>query len=103
LAARAVPELSFAAEPAVSSAIRDWRAWLVHERRISRHTLDAYLRDLDAFLRFVAEHLGHAPGLRDLSRLSAQDFRSWLAGRAAHGLARASTARAMSSLRNFLR
>ncbi|MGH6662790.1 MAG: tyrosine recombinase XerC [Rhodospirillales bacterium] len=103
MAAPAVPELSFAAEPAVSSAIRDWCQWLAHERRISRHTLDAYLHDLKGFLRFVAEHLGHAPGLRDLGRLSAQDFRGWLARRTAQGLARTSTARAMSTLRNFFR
>jgi len=103
LAAPGVLEISFAAEPAVNSAIRDWRAWLLHERRISRNTLDAYLRDLEAFLRFVAEHLGHAPGLRDLARLGAQDFRGWLARRAGQGLARTSTARAMSSLRNFFR
>ena len=103
MAAPGVLEISFAAEPAVNSAIRDWRAWLLHERRISRNTLDAYLRDLEAFLRFVAEHLGHAPGLRDLARLGAQDFRGWLARRAGQGLARTSTARAMSSLRNFFR
>ena len=103
MAAPAVPELSFAAEPAVNSAIRDWRQWLAHERRTSRHTLAAYLRDLEGFLRFVAEHLGHAPGLRDLGRLSPQDFRGWLARRATEGLARTSTARAMSTLRNFFR
>jgi integrase/recombinase XerC len=103
LTSPAVPEHSFAAEPAVNSVIRDWRQWLAHERRISRHTLDAYLRDLDSFLHFIAEHLGHAPGLRDLGRLSPQDFRGWLARRAAQGLARTSTARAMSTLRNFFR
>ena len=103
MAAPAASGFSFAAEPAVNAVIRDWRQWLAHERRISAHTLDAYLHDLDGFLRFVAEHLGHAPGLRDLGRLSAQDFRGWLARRAGQGLARTSTARAMSTLRNFFR
>ncbi len=103
MATPAGPDVAFAAEPAVNSAIRDWCRWLAHERRISRHTLDAYCRDLDGFLRFVAEHLGHAPGLRDLAALSAQDFRGWLARRGGEGLARASTARAMSTLRNFFR
>ena len=91
------------AEPAVVSAIEDWRAWLAHERRISDHTLDAYSRDLGSFLRFTAEHLGYPPGLLDLRALGPADFRGFLAHRQARGLARSSTARAMSTLRNFFK
>ena len=94
---------AFAAEPAVVSAIEDWRAWLAHERRISNHTLDAYSRDLGSFLRFTAEHLGYAPGLQDLRALEPADFRGFLADRQARSLARSSTARAMSTLRNFFK
>ena len=94
---------AFAAEPAVVSAIEDWQAWLAHERRISNHTLDAYSRDLGSFLRFTAEHLGYAPGLQDLRALEPADFRGFLADRQARGLARSSTARAMSTLRNFFK
>ena len=94
---------AFAAEPAVVSAIEDWRAWLAHERRISNHTLDAYSRDLGSFLRFTAEHLGYAPGLQDLRALEPADFRGFLAARQARGLARSSTARALSTLRNFFK
>ena len=93
----------FAAEPAAVAAIGDWRAWLAHERRISKNTLDAYGLDLRRFLRFVAEHLGYPPGLQDLAGLSQADFRGYLAKRGADGLSRASTARAMSTLRNFFR
>ena len=93
----------FAAEPAVSVAIEDWRQWLAHERRISTHTLDAYTRDLGKFLLFISEHLGFPPGLADLGSLKAQDFRGYLASRQAGGLARSSTARAMSTLRNFFK
>ena len=96
-------KLAFAAEPAVVSAIEDWRTWLAHERRISNHTLDAYSRDLGSFLRFTAEHLGYAPGLQDLRALEPADFRGFLADRQARGLARSSTARAMSTLRNFFK
>ncbi|MFQ5765524.1 MAG: tyrosine recombinase XerC [Rhodospirillales bacterium] len=94
---------SVPAEPAVVAAIDHWRGWLAHERRISAHTLDAYGRDLSAFLAFVAGHLGYPPGLQDLAALESQDFRSYLAERNARRLARASTARAMSTLRNFFR
>jgi len=95
--------IRFAAQPAVAAAVDDWRAWLAHERRASAHTLDAYGRDMAAFLAFVAGHLGFPPGLRDLEGLNAADFRAWLARRAADGLSRASTARAMSTVRGFFR
>jgi len=95
--------IQFTAEPAVVSAIKAWRDWLAHERRTSPHTLDAYLRDLAAFLAFLAGHLGFPPGLKDLERLAPTDFRSYLAKRANDGLARTSTARAMSTLRGFFR
>ncbi|MEQ8196000.1 MAG: tyrosine recombinase XerC [Rhodospirillales bacterium] len=91
------------AEPAVLDAITAWCAWLEHERRTSLHTLDAYRRDLIGFLRFSAEHLGYPPGLSELESLRPADFRSYLAHRARNGLARTSTARALSTLRNFFR
>ncbi len=94
---------AYVAEPAVASAIEDWRGWLAHERRASRHTLDAYGRDVAAFLRFLAGHLGFPPGLRDLDGLTPADFRSYLASRAGQGLGRTSVARARSTLRGFFR
>ena len=94
---------AYVAEPAVVSAIEDWRGWLAHERRASRHTVDAYGRDVAAFLRFLAGHLGFPPGLRDLDGLTPADFRSYLASRAGQGLGRTSVARAMSTLRGFFR
>ena len=93
----------FTAEPAVVAAVDDWRAWLAHERRASAHTLDAYGRDLAAFLGFLTEHLGFTPGLADLEALKPVDFRAWLARRAGDGLSRTSTARAMSTIRGFFR
>ena len=91
------------AEADVQSAISAWRAWLEHERRTSTHTIDAYQRDLFTFIRFSAEHLGHAPDLKDLENFRPVDFRSYLAQRAHAGLARTSIARAMSTLRSFYR
>lgn len=95
--------IRFTAQPAVVAAIDDWRSWLAAERRASPHTLDAYGRDMAAFLAFMAEHLGFAPGLGDLETLRVADFRSWLTRRAVDGLSRASTARAMSTVRGFFR
>jgi integrase/recombinase XerC len=95
--------IRFPAEPALLRAIEAWRSWLADERRASPHTLDAYGRDMAAFLAFISGHLGFPPGLKDLEGLTAADFRGWLARRAAEGLSRASTARAMSTVRGFFR
>ena len=91
------------AEPALIRAIEDWRQWLGVERNCSAHTLDAYGRDLAAFLNFLAEHQGHRVGIADLTALVASDFRSYLAQRAGAGITKSSTARGLSSLRNFFR
>lgn len=87
----------------VLDAVQRWRDWLAHERRVSLHTQEAYGLDLVAFFVFLAEHLGEPPGLPQLEALRPADFRAWLAMRAARGMARTSTARALSTLRGFFR
>ena len=94
---------AFSAAPAVVEAARRWQRSLADERRASPHTIDAYSRDLAAFLDFLTNHLGGPPELSDLAALTAADFRSWLARRAGNELARSSTARAMSVVRGFFR
>jgi len=91
------------AEPAVCAAAQGWYSWLAHERRLSLHTIDGYVRDVDSFLAFVSEHLGFGPGLRDLAELGRIDFRSYLAKRDSRGMSRTSTARSISSIKSFFR
>ncbi len=93
----------FSAASDTMGAIYDWRSWIANERRASKHTLDAYSRDLAAFLDFLTDHLGGPPDLAALAALTAADFRSYLANRMKHGLSHASSARAISTLRNFFR
>ena len=88
---------------ALPEAVAAWMAWLQGERRVSRHTLEAYGRDLEAFLDFLGTHHGEAPSLALLAGLQPADFRSWLAHRAREGFARTSTARALSVVRSFYR
>lgn len=95
--------IAYSAEPALARAIGDWRRWLEVERNCSAHTLDGYGRDLAAFCAYLAEHLGHLPGLADFQGLATSDFRGYLARRANQGVSRTSTARALSSLRSFFR
>ncbi|MGH7003376.1 MAG: tyrosine recombinase XerC [Alphaproteobacteria bacterium] len=96
--------LSFAlAAPDLADAARAWLRYLESEKRFSPNTLDAYARDTDAFMGFLAEHLGGAPGLAELQQLRAADFRAWLARRMNAEFERTSTARALSAVRSLFR
>jgi integrase/recombinase XerC len=97
-----IPIDRFAAAPDLRDAIERWQEWFTSERRCSPHTLAAYGRDLAAFLDFLAEHLGAAPGLAALEALTPADFRAYLV-RARDRLVASSHARQMAVLRNFLR
>lgn len=90
-----------AGDEALRRTLADWLQWLRDERRSSAHTVDAYVRDLSAFISFIAGHRGGPPSLADLEGLAARDFRAWLARRASAGLSRNSTARALSVVRGF--
>jgi integrase/recombinase XerC len=88
----------------LADAVARWQGWLAGERRASAHTLAAYRRDLAAFFTFLGDHLGGCEiGIAELAALGAGDFRAYLARRAAAGLERSSTARALSTLRSFFR
>lgn len=80
-----------------------WHDWLKHEKRFSSHTVTAYIGDLQDFLFFLTNHLGHEVCVMDITTLEIQDFRAWLAFRHQQEFDFASSARALSSLRSFFR
>lgn len=88
-------------EPALKRALGDWLAWLAYEKRASKHTIDAYSRDVADFLSFLSEHLGFMPGVRELEQLGTLDFRSYLARLAGSDKSRTTIARRMSTLRTL--
>ena len=94
---------AFNATAELRAALMQWQSWLANERRASLHTVEAYGRDMAAFIGFLVEHLGGRPGLRALEQLRPADVRAWLARRTQEGLARSSTARALSVVRSFFR
>ncbi len=98
-----MPSARYAAASDLAAALAGWTESLRAERRASAHTVAAYGRDLAGFLDFMRDHLGHLPTLADLAVLAPRDLRGYLATRAAAEAARTSQARALSSIRGFLR
>ncbi len=90
-------------DAALHQAATDWYGWIRSERRLADHTLEAYVRDLLGFIDFISGHVGDTPTLKNFADLKAADFRAWLARRAMGGLAKSSTARALSAVRSFYR
>ncbi len=95
------PDPASAAGGEVAGLAAAWLEQLASERRLAHNTVLAYHRDLTEFLAFMADHRGEAMRLSTLGSLDQGDLRSWLASRVARGLARTSTARALSAVKSF--
>ena len=63
----------------------------------------AYGRDITQFMAFLADHLGGAPTLDDLSGLTPSDFRAFLARRRNEGSGSRTLARQLSAIRTYFR
>ncbi len=91
------------AAPDVATEIAGWLGYLGHERRMSEKTLEAYARDAGQFLDFLAGHLGGAPSLKQLAKLSPADVRAFMAARRSEGLSSRSLMRVLAGARSFAR
>lgn len=80
-----------------------WIAHLAHEKRFSPHTLRAYDADLRYFFDFLTDHLSRPPSMNDLGGATISDFRGWLTKRTVEGAGPATRARALASVRSFLK
>ncbi len=93
--------------PLVGASVIDllagWRRYLETERRVSPHTLDAYGRDVGAFIAFLSDYKGTVIETGGLAALEVRDFRAFLAAKRGDGLSPQSTARILSSIRNLFR
>lgn len=95
--------MTYSAAPDLQDALTQWEKALTYERHVSRHTLRAYRTDLKVFLEFLTRHLGAPPSLNTLGDIKLAEFRSWLSSRTVAGQGPATRARALSSVRNFLK
>lgn len=85
--------------------LQHWIAHLRDERRFADNSLDAYQRDVAAFLGFLTQHLGGEPSARDLAELEPRDLRAYLAHRRQgdDALSDRSISRALAAIRSFYR
>jgi integrase/recombinase XerC len=83
--------------------LKRWLEFIASERRLSPKTVEAYARDVSFFLAFLTGHLGHAPKLADLSKLTPADIRSFLAFRRASGVEWRTLQRSLAAARSFVR
>ena len=81
--------------------IDDYLRYLVTVRRYRPNTVAAYRQDLEAWLRFCAEHLGTTR--IDLDAVDASTVRAFLGYGSRQGLARRSIARRLAALRGYFR
>jgi integrase/recombinase XerC len=87
----------------MASLITQYSAFLTDNRRMSPHSVRAYLATADRLSAFLGEHLGEAADRSSLAKLTAADLRAFLAHRRGDGLTNRSTARELSAIRHFLR
>lgn len=86
-----------------SKCVLRWRRYLISERRVSNHTVQAYSRDLGDFFSFLQNYRGADISTATLASLKVTDFRAFLASRRSDNVSARTAARALSSIRNFYR
>jgi integrase/recombinase XerC len=84
-------------------AVADWLSHLTEDRDYTARTREAYARDLEQFIGFLRNRLGHPPCLGDMSVITVKDFRAFLSSRRKAGITSRSLARTLSALRSFFR
>jgi integrase/recombinase XerC len=91
------------ARPDLLKAVERWRRHLAHERRLAARTVEAYSRDVEQFLVFLATHLGGPPRVADVAGLRVADIRAFLAARRNDGAGSRTIARGIAGVRSLIR
>jgi integrase/recombinase XerC len=89
--------------PARAEALEAWLGHLKSLDGLAGATLAAYRADVLGFLAFLAAHSGGEGGIGSLGRLGVSDMRAWMAHERGRGLSPRSLARALSSVKSFIR
>jgi integrase/recombinase XerC len=94
---------AFATDEFTRAQLAAWQRELGSVRRLAANTLEAYARDVDQFLSFLAGHTGGPVTLATLRDLRGADIRAFMAQRRSESLGSRSLARVLSALKSFFR
>ena len=86
----------------LENSIKQWVAWIKHERRLSEKTVIAYKTDLIFFLKHLSSYKNKIISFVDLQNLDQSDLTSWFYNRINNGVGHRSNARSLSSIKSFL-
>jgi integrase/recombinase XerC len=92
---------AFATSEEIRVQLAAWQRELGSVRRLAPRTLEAYGRDLDQFLSFLAGHAGGPVDLSTIRHLRGADIRAFMALRRSQTMGSRSLARVLSALRSF--
>ncbi len=81
--------------------IEAWLKYLEHEKGYSQHTIDAYKNDIDNYLNFLKNYQAEEVTIEHILSADLRLIRSWLAMRKIDDYAATSSARGLSSIKNF--
>ncbi len=81
--------------------IKSWLGEMKSVRRLASNSIDAYKRDINQFIAFIAKHHQCVVDLKILQDLKPADFRSFLAYRRNQDVSSRSLARTLSALKSF--
>lgn len=87
----------------MASLLAEYQAFLTDNRRMSPHSVRAYLATAERLSDFLERHWGATVDRPRLLNINAADMRAFLADRRGDGLTNRSTARELSAVRHFLR
>lgn len=85
----------------VSEVIEQWKQYLKLQKNYSNHTLISYIFDLQHFIEFIVNYHSEAVTIDSLANVDIRLMRGWLSKRRRDNYIAASTARALSSVKNF--
>lgn len=86
-----------------ADALEAWLTGMSALNGRSEATVEAYRSDVVGFLEFITQHSGGDGGLSQLTTLGITDMRAWMAHERGRGLSARSLARALSSVKGFMR
>lgn len=89
--------------PKLEQIVGSWLVYLGKQRNYSVNTIDSYKNDIRNFLQFLQDYNQHSPSLDDFAKADVRLIRSWLSSRLQEDFTASSSARALSSLKNFFK